>query len=353
MRSSSLVLLALLAVGCAGSTDAPSRGDVVTRLPNGVEAFALAADGDRLVTALRYTDAPPATAMRLAHVDGPKLVPAPLPPDVSWHDVAAAVDIKEPWSIVRSGGGKAYFLGFYGVTVLALDGSSVRYLFRPSWQRDPIGDDAAAGYDADGDAAGGFAVADGAVYVTYRDDDSECTLGRFRDDGAYEALAKVPGEPDVTADAVVAGDGAVYFAAGADVMRWIERDRTVSTFWHASVGTPWRMARGGATVYVETLAESGSEIVALPESGAPAVRLQAFGGSDPASLGLAADDAHVYRLTQIDLRRYAAGGGAVETLAQRPPPPAGSFVGLAVVGSNVFFGDGDNGGDFVVRAVGR
>jgi hypothetical protein len=255
----------------------------------------------------------------------------------------------DPASTVAVGRGRAYFLGFYGVTVAPLDGTAGRTLYRPPTPG-TTEDHSYDGY------VGGFALDGDVAYVCYTETvDGRSLLGRYRADGTWEDLARSDGRERCDGASLAVDDQAVYWATSRTVYRWDKATRASSVVATGLNDAPMGLAVSGDSLLVlrDDLRRLDKRGNAPLDASQELVQLQP---EDLAVLSIAVDETYGYTLSQGELRRIPLAGGPSELRAQRGVP--GAFIGLASDAQRVYFVDvdADHGGNvtrMTLRAVGR
>jgi hypothetical protein len=324
----------VLLAGCSAGT--PGEGTFVAQVNNNGAPINVSVDGsDVYVVLMDQTAASPRVAV--VRVQGTQVAKMPLGA-TDWSDYTKSqiVDIN-PTQTARVSGGRAFFLGYAGITIVSLDGSPGQVLYPPPDPGDPPGPPL--------DYLGAFTVDGGDVYVCgnvpSRDLSTGTRLWRIRPQGTWERLFAWSGSDACFGSAIAVDADSVYWSTQNTLRAW---DRTT--------GQTRTVVEGGLgqSVGVPELAVSRDSLIWLDESGVHAARktatpststdalLSPFKPTDPVVFSLVTSPDHIYWMNQIMLFGMPLAGGSVDVLAQRPLPP-GSFVGLALRGATLYFGE--------------
>ncbi len=180
----SAVLPAILsATACGGGALDPGEGTDVAHLSATGNVINLSIDrGDVYIIFLDSSSSPRIAVVRAR---GSEVTQMPLAP-TDWSDYSASLQIGlDPAKSALVSGGKAYFLGEYGVTVVPLDGSPSRTLYQPG------------GLPQVGHAEnslGSFAVDGDSVYACDRDlTTNSSNFGRHAAEGVVDPIRSTGG----------------------------------------------------------------------------------------------------------------------------------------------------------------
>ncbi len=334
----------LSATACGGGALDPGEGTGVAHVTATGNVINLSIDrGDVYIIFLDSSSSPRIAVVRAR---GSEVTQMPLAP-TDWSDYSASLQIGlDPAKSALVSGGKAYFLGEYGVTVVPLDGSPSRTLYQPG------------GLPQVGHAEnslGSFAVDGDSVYACDRDLTTNSTnFGRFGADGQWELLVtgSSPPEEECFAGGMAVDADAVYWSTSQSIRAFSKHDGTVTTVVNLgglSLPPPLLAIGGGSLAWFDTLdlafhvVNKKSMTPSLPAALGPTTLVE-FGPTDPGPLSMLATGDHVYWLTGFDIHRLSMGGGSPDLLAHRSQS-GGLFMGLATDGKNLYFTNTDGGGD--------
>jgi hypothetical protein len=349
------IAAALLAAGCGGRSSAPGEGTAKATLSVRGATINVSVDGGDVYVIL--IDTAIQARISVLRVRGADVTSMPIATTTDWSDYLANTDIGvNPTSTALVSGGKGYFLGAYGVTIVPLDGSASATLYPP-----PLVPGAGHAYDV----VGAFTVDAGSVYVCESDEATDSTnLARFDPDGTWEVLfaGTVPSINERCEGSTIAADAdAVYWATSQAIRAYDKRDGTVRTIVDLEEGSPpWFLAVAGDTLaWFDTFDlsfHSASKTALTPHEPAALGATTLFHVDDaaPAPFSMFATTAGIYWLSPFELHRQAFTDGTDEALAQRSV--GGSYLGLATDGKDIYFTDtnvpGDGGlGTVVLRSV--
>lgn len=302
-------------------------------------------------------DANGALQLEVLRVRGSVVEKMPIAP-TDWSDYGMGGKVGlDPAKTIQVSGGKAYFLGGYGVTVVPLDGSPSRTLYPPD-PRSPL----LRSYDI----MGSFAVDGDTVYACESDMTADATsFGRFDASGTWEVLFTGPSpssEESCFAGSMAVDPGAVYWATSRSIRAYAKEGGAVTTV--VSLGglslAPSLVAVGGSSLAWFDYLDLALHVVdkkgmtsSLPSALGPTT-LARFSPSDQAPFAMLVNGGHVYWQTFYELHGLSTSGGTPDLLAHRPQS-GGRFMGLATDGKNLYFtdtdGDGDGGGDVTLRSA--
>jgi len=337
----------VLLVGCSAAVSR-SEGTFVAQVNKNGAPINVSVDGSDVYVVLMDQTAASAR-VAVVRVRGMQVADMPLGA-TDWSDYTKSqiVDIN-PTQTARVSGGKAYFMGYAGVTVVPLDGSPGQVLYPPPDPSDPPGPPL--------DFLGAFTVDGDDVYVCGNtpsiDPATGTRLWRIRPDGTWERLFAWSDSDSCFGSAIAVDADSVYWSTQNTLRAW---DRTT-----AQTRTVVEGSLGG--VGVPELAVSRDSLVWLDETGVHATRktatpststdtlLSPFKPTDPRVFSLVTSPDHIYWMNQIKLFTMPLAGGSVDVLAQRPLPP-GSFIGLALRDATLYFGDAMGApGSVLLRSV--
>jgi hypothetical protein len=343
---------AIGAIACGASSNT-GEGTVLAHLTSSGHAIAVSVDrGDVYVVLLDN-----AGSLRLAvdRVRGSDVTAMPMAP-TDWSDYAAGSQVGlDPAKSALVSGGKAYFLGEYGVTIVPLDGSPSRTLYEPNAQ-----DPSQHAFNT----LGAFAVDGQSVYVC--DSLMANDFGRFDADGTWKVLftgSLSAWDESCFVGAIAVDADAVYWSTNRAIRAYRKRDGTVTTV--VNLG---ELAEAPPLIAIDATSVAWFDMLDLafhvadkkrttPDTSAAlgATALVQFALTDPMPFSLLATRANVYWLTGIDLHRLPTGGGQADTLAERPQQ-GGTFMGLATDGKQLYFANTDSAadggsGDVTLRSV--
>jgi hypothetical protein len=351
----SAVLPAVISVTACGGGTVPSEGSGVAQLTAMGHVINVSVDrGDVYVILL---DSSGSLRIAVERVRGSAVTQMPLAP-TDWSDYAASLQVGlDPPKTALVSGGKAYFLGAYGVTVVPLDGSPSRTLYQPNGR-------SLAGHAHN--SLGAFAVDGDSVYACDSDlTTNSINFGRFDANGNWELLVtgSSPASEETCFDGGMAVDAAaVYWSTSQSIRAYSKHDGTVTTVVNLgglSLAPPLLAIGGGSLAWFDTLdlafhvVNKKSMTPSLPAALGPTTLVE-FGPADPAPFSMLATGDDIYWLTPFELHRLSTSGGAPDLLAHRPQS-GGLFMGLATDGKNLYFTDTDGaadaGGDVTLRSV--
>jgi hypothetical protein len=361
VKSSRLAAVAIFAAACGGgAAPDPGGGRIVATLDHRGDTIAVSVDnGDVYVILL---DAKSSPKMAVERVHGTEVTPMPLGP-VDWSDYADSLMVGlDPPKTALVSGGKAYFLGAYGVTILPLDGTPGRTLYPPAPSPAPPTDHA---YDS----MGAFTVDEGNVYVCDRDlTTNSNNFARFRTDGTWEVLFTGPtpiDDDDCFAAAVAVDADAVYWSTSQAIRAFNKLDgtvRTVVALQGPSLPPPL-LAVGGESLF--WFDDFDTAFHGTPKSGTTPAISTALGATtllpivptDPAPFSMIGAGDRVYWMTPFDLHQMPFAGAAANVLAHRARQ-GGLYLGLAADSQYVYFTNSDldsgsdaGSGEVTLRAV--
>ncbi len=339
------VTAAALLAACGGGTASsqPSEETIAGTISVG-DAFSVSADGsDIYVLTLGSAEvaggaattlAIVATRFRASQTDTFTLA-------ADWSDFAASPAFKlAPAKTAVVQGGVAYFLGFYGVTVVPIDGGNSQ-IFEESPAMDiPL-------YS--------FGVGGGFVYACDSNLTTNSTnFGRFDAGGSWHLLyaGTLPASDETCFFGAVAVDtDAVYWSTSRAIRAYDLADgsvRTVVTLQAPDEAPTFLTISGDSLVWYDDLDTAFHAVNKTAVTDGTAMALGAstiarLGGQDLAPFSMVATDTNVYWLTPLDLHRVPAAGGDEEVLAQTASPNL--YLGLATTNGNLYFAEDTGLGD--------
>jgi hypothetical protein len=324
--------LSFLSARCGGNSlpGDPGPGTAIAVLSDNALQLNLDADGtDLFATIVDLHSAAPRFAVLRAR--GTHVVDLPLAA-TDWSDYAKTPNTAIPNNTVRVQGGKAYFLGIGGVTVVPLDGSASKVLLvrvgSPPIEGNTI--------------MGAFTVDQETIYLCYEDLLRHgAAFGRFLPDGTWEVLSS-PGDSGESCfeGSVVADADSVFWSTTRAIRVFRKRDgalaSAVDLSAHGLDWAPWQIQTTSTSiVWVDLTGIYAASKTATSLAG-DATAIARFQSTDPFVHSLLASDDQVYWLTRTDLFRAPESGGTATLLAHRPYAP-GLFLGLAALEGNLYF----------------
>lgn len=174
-----------------------------------------------------------------------------------------------------------------------------------------------------------------------RDPAANTRLWRIRSDGTWERLFSWSIDEPCFGSAIAADAGAVYWSTKDSLRAWDKtsgQTRTVVEGGFAgSVGVPELAVSGDSLVWLDSDGVHVTSKTATTSSSSDTLR-SPFKQTDPRVFSLATSRDHIYWMNQMTLFGMSFAGGSVDVLAHRSPPP-GTFMGLALHGSTLYFAE--------------
>lgn len=357
--------LAVFTAACGGGEGAPkpNEGTNVATLAAQGSTIALSFDGSAIYAIVQSTSSSGTSASGIAvdRVNGSEVTAMPIAP-TDWSDYSMNVGRgSNPAKTALVSGGVAYFLGFYGVTVVPLDGSPSSTLYVPA-----PGSNSTSANSANA-PLGAFIVDAGNIYVCDYDFSTNSTnFGRFDQDGTWDLLftgTRPSQDESCSLGAMAVDPDAVYWSTTAAIRAYSKADgtvRTVVALEGLSLAPPLLAAAGGSVAWFDwfdTAFHVASTNGSTPDTPAAlgATTLLQVQGSAPAPFSMLSTAQDVYWLSPVAIHRLPLDGGPDDVLASGAQTDF--FVGLAADGQELYFTEEvlDDGGpgELTVRAVGE
>jgi hypothetical protein len=186
-------------------------------------------------------------------------------------------------------------------------------------------------------------------------------LGTLAANGSWRELTRV--EDECFPSQVLRDADAIYFTTRNSLWRYDRARRDAAMLYHTDSNV-LSMAENNVALAADSVAlfvpvPSGDEpipaafeLAKLPKQGGTLVPLARFDSkTTPMITGMVADEASVYLLSQLDLKRISLATGTIDVLAKRGVP--GGFAYPVLGASKVYFVDMGEAADKAVTATVR
>ena len=331
-----LFCLALACGGCGGRarSDASGPGDPVAVLAHAGGTVSVSADGDDVYAILLESTIGGVPLVSIQRYRDGGITEMPFQVN-DWSDWSASgVFPDNPAQTALVSGGKAYFMGAYGVTVAPLDGTPGATFYPP-----PGG--------PSGNMLGSFAADSTGVYFERGNFDANTlSLLRFDPSGGWtELFTTDPSGPPESglAGAAVADQGTLYWSTTRAIRAYSEADgtvRTVVALAGEALAPPLLTVSGDTLVWFDFL-DAGLHAVdktsSTPDDSASlgATTILRLDGSDPGPYALVGTPDHAYWLSVVGLHELPIHGDLPSLKATGSTSAA--LQGLAAAGSDLYF----------------